>query len=112
MPWPKFPADAQTIARSGPILPSPARAATATHVPRPLNERIGFDVSTLTMTGTPRRRDSPSWTYCGESRKTGSDLAVGGTDRGLGEFRGGDHRGCGSLVPAAQRETPEGTASP
>jgi hypothetical protein len=65
-PWPKFPADAQTTGRSGPRTPSRTRASIATHVPRPLNERIGLTVSTLTMTGTPSRADSPSWTNCGE----------------------------------------------
>ena len=54
-PCPKLPAETHAIGRSGPALPSPARPLTATHVPRPLNERIGLTVSTLTMTGTPRR---------------------------------------------------------
>ena len=51
-----------------PIRPSAARPSTATQVPRPLNERIGFDVSILTITGLPQRALRPSWTYCGESR--------------------------------------------
>ena len=92
-PWPKLPAEAQTIGRSGPILPSPARAVTAVHVPRPLNERIGLAVSTLTMTGTPSRADRPSWTYWGEPREGRVDPGVGGTDRRGFEFGDRDQRG-------------------
>src|SRR6185503_17352182 len=69
---PKLPADATTTGCLGPILPSPASPWTATHVPRPLNARIGLTVSTLTTTGTPSRALSASWTYCGEPVKTGS----------------------------------------
>ena len=59
-------------ARSGPIRRSAASAWTTRDVPRPLNERIGLTVSTLTMTGTPSRADRPSWTNCGPPRNTGS----------------------------------------
>jgi hypothetical protein len=75
-PWPKLPAEATTTARSGPILPSPVRPWTATQVPRPLNERIGLTVSTLTTTGTPSRALSPSWTNCGEPVNAGSIAAA------------------------------------
>ena len=68
-PWPKLPALTQATGRSGPILPSPARALTAIHVPRPLNERIGLAVSTLTIdrrAGAGRVR--PSWHVLAASR--------------------------------------------
>ena len=112
-PCPKLPAETATIARPGPILPSPASAWTTTHVPRPLNERIGLTVSTLTMTGTPRRRDRPSWTYCGEWVKAGSirswasriaSAVSSGIVINAAVAPGG--RGCGS---GREKETPEGT---
>ena len=59
----------------------------ATHVPRPLNERIGLAVSTLTTTGTPRRADRPSWTYCGVCREGGVDPGVRRADRVRSEVR-------------------------
>ena len=87
----------------GPILPSPARAWIAIHVPRPLNERIGLVVSTLTMTGTPRRRDSPSWRYWGEWMNARSIRSWAA--RMAAEFEVGDRdqRGRGSRVPAARK---------
>ena len=80
--------------RAGPArsCPPPARAATATHVPRPLNERIGLTVSTLTITGTPSRADRPSWTYCGAVAEDRVDRGVGGPDRRRLELRDREHR--------------------
>ena len=112
-PWPKLPAETQAIGRSGPILPSPARALTATHVPRPLNERIGLTVSTLTMTGTPRRRDRPVVDELRGVGKARVDPVTGRAD-GVGrEGRDADQRGlvAPTLFPA-HTETPEGTAGP
>ena len=97
----------QTIGRSGPILPSPASARTAIHVPRPLNERIGLTVSTLTMTGTPEPRRQALVDVLGESRKTG------GSSRGRRGSRRGRARGwcaCrdGTEWPAPQVIVPAG----
>ena len=75
IPCPKFPAEATTIGRLGPIFPSPASRWTATHVPRPLNERMGLSVSTFTMTGEPSRADRPGWRYWGEPVNAGSIVA-------------------------------------
>ena len=88
--------------------PLPRQPAIATHVPRPLNERIGLTVSTLTMTGTPRRADRPSWTYCGESREGRVDptRARRGWPRARGPGRAITAR------PAPDMKTPEGTAGP
>ena len=106
-PWPKLPADTHTTARSGPTLPSPASAAIATHVPRPLNERIGLTVSTLTTTGTPRRADRPSWTYWGVPVKTGSIRPW------AARMAAGSRSGCAITARAARdMKTPEGTAGP
>ena len=61
---------------------------TASHVPRPLNERIGLIASTLTTIGAPARSLSPSETNCGESRNSGGTdvyaarIASAAQDRG------------------------------
>ena len=92
--------------------PASASAWTASHVPRPLNARIGLTVSTLMMTGTPRRADRPSWTYCGESMKTASMRPW------AARIAAGSSSGIVSMgVPsptwdAADNETPEGTSGP
>ena len=115
-PCPKLPAETATTARPGPILPSPASAWTTTHVPRPLNERIGLRVSTLTMTGTRRRRDRPSWTYCGEWVKAGSirswaSRIASAVSSGIVDQRGRRSWREGLRI-RRKRETPEGTQNP
>ena len=86
----------------------------AIHVPRPLNERMGLTVSTLTMTGTPSRPDRPSWTYWGASRKTGGSWAwaarmAAGVRSSLGITAGG----APDWVQGPGRtKTPEGTTGP
>src|SRR5688572_30601135 len=66
IPWPKLPAVVQT--RWG----RPSSAAARYSAPRPLNERIGFRVSTLTTNRQPSRGSRVSARNCGESRNTGS----------------------------------------
>ena len=80
-------------ARSGPILPSPARAWTTTQVPRPLNERIGLTVSTLTMTGHPEAPRQALVDVLRRVREGGIDPLVGGADRLDGQFGDRDQRG-------------------
>ena len=74
-------------------------------MPRPLNDRIGFTVSTLTTTGTPSRALSPSLTYCGEWVNAGSmDAAAvriaSGVGSGISKKSG--RRPAGSLTDAGQ----------
>src|ERR1700751_3145407 len=101
MPWPKLPAEAHTTGRSGPIRPSSARAPTTNQVPRPLNDRIGLSVSTLRITGTPSLAESPSWTYCGPARKTGSMASSAAA------IASGASSGIVSIRRASERDSPE-----
>ena len=82
--------------------PPPPGRATAIHVPRPLNERIGLTVSTLTMTGhaEPRRQALVDvLRRAGEGRV---DPAVGGADRGGFELGDRDHRAAAGAARVAE----------
>src|SRR5437867_4241718 len=70
MPWPKLPAVAHT--RWG----RPSSETARYSVPRPLKERIGLRVSTLTTRRQPSCCSSDSARNWGESRNTGSMTAA------------------------------------
>ena len=95
--------------RSSP--PPPARGRRPTS-PRPLNERIGLTVSTLTMTGTPQ---TPRQALVDVLRRVGEggvDPVVGGADRLDGQLGDRDQRGrrsggVGAIRPGKEKRPKE-----